>query len=530
MKLIVKDYLLCLREKDELEVILCDLCFQMGYTIMSVPKTGNRQYGVDIEARNDKEVLLFVVKQGDINRYVWDSDPNSVRQSMNEIKDNYLRSNLKLKRSVKSIKIIVATNGNMDEAIKGSWTGYTTQEYFHSGIKIEYDFWGIDEITSFAVKYLFNEKLFDANIQSLMRKALYYVDENDYNREYYEQIIDSLFNQLNAEAETKKKEKIFGSAFLASQMIAYYAHQADRNKTAIAVTEYFLIRYWQSLKNDRFRREKLKEKIPLVLQQYEKWNNIYCDIVEPFCKKKDAFSCFNPTENTVLIYDTIEHLTVYAYYLSFVYKAKEQCMRVVNMIRNLIINNQAFYYPPYDCHVRTVSMLYRLFERVGIHKDLVAVINNHCIYLCQWYKLYKAYPSPEDSFEEALNIREGRNDNEYQTTIFWGFMMQWIVLYEQQDLYSEIKDFLNEDLRDVTKCVWFIKSEEEDFLYSRGVLYAAGDCTALDTSSYKALKDNIDLVEQQYKKDSFSFNDYSFDALEFILSKYYGSYVRVRKA
>ena len=78
---------------------------------------------------------------------------------------------------------------------------------------------------------------------------------------------------------------------------------------------------------------------------------------------------------------------------------------------------------------------------------------------------------------------------------------------------------------------------EAEFLYSESiigvetnVLYAAGDCTALDTSSYKALKDNIDLVEQQYKKDSFSFNDYSFDALEFILSKYYGSYVRVRKA
>ena len=109
-------------------------------------------------------------------------------------------------------------------------------------------------------------------------------------------------------------------------------------------------------------------------------------------------------------------------------------------------------------------------------------------------------------------------------------MMQWLIMYEQQDLYSEIKDFLNEDLRDVTKCVWFIKSDEEDFLYNRGVLYEAGDCTALNTSSYKALKDNIDLIEQQYKKDHFSFNDYSFDALEFILSKYYGSYVRVRKA
>ena len=60
MKLIIRDYLLSLKEKDELDTILCDLCFQMGYTLSSIPKTGNRQYGVDISASNTSEVLLFV--------------------------------------------------------------------------------------------------------------------------------------------------------------------------------------------------------------------------------------------------------------------------------------------------------------------------------------------------------------------------------------------------------------------------------------------------------------------------------------
>ena len=44
MRLIIKDYLLCLREKDELDLLLCDLLLQMGYATDSQPKTGSRQY------------------------------------------------------------------------------------------------------------------------------------------------------------------------------------------------------------------------------------------------------------------------------------------------------------------------------------------------------------------------------------------------------------------------------------------------------------------------------------------------------
>lgn len=79
MRLIIKEYLAKLREKDELDVLLCDLLLAQEYITDNVPKTGNRQYGVDIQAHNAKELVLCVVKQGNINRSVWDGNENSVR-------------------------------------------------------------------------------------------------------------------------------------------------------------------------------------------------------------------------------------------------------------------------------------------------------------------------------------------------------------------------------------------------------------------------------------------------------------------
>ena len=85
MRLIIKDYLLCLREKDELDLLLCDLLLQMGYATDSQPKTGSRQYGVDIRAHNDEEILLCVVKQGNMDRRIWSADPNAVRQGLEDL-------------------------------------------------------------------------------------------------------------------------------------------------------------------------------------------------------------------------------------------------------------------------------------------------------------------------------------------------------------------------------------------------------------------------------------------------------------
>lgn len=529
MKLIIRDYLLSLKEKDELDTILCDLCFQMGYTLSSIPKTGNRQYGVDISASNASEVLLFVVKQGNISRATWDNNQNSVRQSLNDIKDSYFHCNLKLNEDTKTIKIIVATNGYMEEAVKPSWKGYTSNDTYFDGIKIKYDFWDIEKITNLIFKYLFNEKLFDKETQSNMRKALYYVDEGDYRNSYFENVIDAFSQKMVLENSDSKKEKLARSAFLASQMVAYYAHQAGRNKLAIAATEYFIIRYWYCMKREAFGKPKLIEKIPSFLKQYEKWNDIYYETVKPFCYKKDGFFAFHPAENTVLIYEVLEHLIAYAYYLSFKFDSREKFVDIVNSIKGIIINNASFYYTPYDCHIRVVGMLYRLLDRAGCFEELKALMYNHCACLVQWFRLCKSYPSPEDDFEDVVRMRNAMYDGEYLTSVFWGEMLRWIVLYDQEALYNDLDAFLNQDLKEVTKCTWLLKADEEDALYESWAMYKAGDGTSFDASKYKKLAKDIRLVEKQYKKEKFSFDEYCFEGLEFIIAKYFGNLIRVKR-
>lgn len=50
MKLIIKEYLSSLKERDELDAVLPDLLSQLGLNVYSRPARGTRQDGVDVGA------------------------------------------------------------------------------------------------------------------------------------------------------------------------------------------------------------------------------------------------------------------------------------------------------------------------------------------------------------------------------------------------------------------------------------------------------------------------------------------------
>ena len=126
MKLVISEYLRSLKERDELDRLLPNLLLEMGYVPVSRPQIGNRQYGVDIAARGknaetgEDELLLLVVKQGDIGRGEWNGGNQSVRQSIDEIFDVYLKSHLEPQDKNRSIRIILATSGDLKQTIQSN--------------------------------------------------------------------------------------------------------------------------------------------------------------------------------------------------------------------------------------------------------------------------------------------------------------------------------------------------------------------------------------------------------------------------
>jgi hypothetical protein len=150
MKLIIKEYISLLKESKELDSLIPELLLAMGHEVISKPQIGHRQFGIDVASkgidRDGKEkIFLFTIKQGDIDRKDWDSNEQSIRQSLNDILDVYMSNKLLDEYSNLPKKVILATGGDMKQNIEDNWKGYT--ENHKKENEIEFDFWGGDKLS-----------------------------------------------------------------------------------------------------------------------------------------------------------------------------------------------------------------------------------------------------------------------------------------------------------------------------------------------------------------------------------------------
>lgn len=534
MKLIIKDYLLQLKEKDELDFLLCDLLLQSGYITETIPRTGNRQYGVDIQAHKENDLFLYVVKQGDINRKTWSDGQNSVEQSLNEILNVYLR-NLAPRDQSRNIHIRVVTNGVLEESVKPNWAGYADRNRMWNEKIIDYDFCGIDSIVDKVETCLFNEYLFSSELQSAMRKALYFVGEPDYKNIYFEYIVDSYIGKMQRyidkkglpKCSDKQFRKIISGLYLATQMIAQYAAKEKCYKIAVMVSEYLLIRYWKYLlQNQLFEKAVDISWCIKFCRSYKKWSNQYYLAVRGCCEIKDAFPEYDIVEQKVLLYEVAGFLVSYAYYL---YDSEyEESKRVVTTLNCLIKNNPQFWYAPYDGHIGIITMIYRLIIKMGAQEEVCKLLNIQTMCLMNYYEIFKKYPTPVDTFQDAIDIEMGNIAEDYETSGLWGYFLLWIGVLREEVIYNQLKDFLDKDLKKVTKCIWFLRENEEQFFYGYDAMAKAGEGVEIKTEKdFDTFVKKIDYILEQYKEETFSYEKYSFPALEMLVCRYYGYVPRI---
>lgn len=536
MRLILKDYLLQLKEKDELDLLLCNLLLQKGYVSDNVPTTGNRQYGVDIQAHTKSELLLLVVKQKNLDRRVWDADPNAVRPSLDEIFDVYLR-NLSPDDLKKHITIIVATNGVMDEAVRMNWNGYLSSHSQYNGVPISIKFWGIDEITDQVEKELFSERLFLSETHSTLRKALYYISETDYKRVYFERIIDHYMDHLQKVIipmrKSNKKDLLFkkciNSVLLASQMIAKYAQNEKRNRIAIEVNEYLLIKYWKLLLNNKLlEKEKYCECLPIICNRYEQANMEYYCAIKECCEIAGAFPKLRDTvEKKFKLYEVVGYLSSFAYYIA--HKNVEVAREIANTIIILINNHEEYLQPPLDVNVGHITMVCRLLILIGLKEQAHILIYNHITTLIANYTRFNKYPTPANTYKDALDIDMGNPHEDYETSSMWGYILLWIATLEDKKCYELAHDFLSENLKKVTKCIWFLRQDEESMLYDPFAMNSCGEGIAIDVEkNFVVFREKMDFIVSQYKKEKYSFEKYTVPKIELIICRYYGYIPQVK--
>ena len=170
MKLILKEYLASLKERDELDAILPDLLSQMGLVVFSTPRRGIKEYGVDIAAvgsigEGEEKVYLLSVKAGNLTRETWNGASNQVlRPSLDEILDSYIPARVPPEHKNKPIEICLCFGGEVHSGIRQEVTGYTSR---NSTSNIQFSEWNGDKIAEFILQYFLNEELAPEKYRSL---------------------------------------------------------------------------------------------------------------------------------------------------------------------------------------------------------------------------------------------------------------------------------------------------------------------------------------------------------------------------
>ena len=528
MRLIVKEYVAHLKEKDELDILLSGIFEQKGYIADNQPKTGNRQFGVDIQLHSKTELLLLVVKQGDIDRVVWDGGVNAVRQSLDEIKDVTINS-LTYDERQKKIRIIVATNGKKDEAIKLNWNNYVNNNQIWNGIAIKIEFMGIDDIVGEILDNFFNEYLFESAIHSSMRKALYFIDEGDYKRKYYEEIINSIILKVKEAGKNKRKySKACSTLYLASQMICQYANNVGNSKVAIDISEYVVLRYWKVLMEDNLLGKVQQiEWLCKFCKGYERWNEIYVKKIEKVVNKELILPNYNVVENRVLLYEIVGYLASYGNYLLEIDLGRAG--RVLNLIVSVINEYEYFVYAPYDVSINVVIMIYKLLYAHNREEDIKILLEIQTETLMNHYKLHGKFPAPSDTFEEAMEIEMNIGTVEYDVSAFWGYCLLIIYFFDDCILYEKLRGFLQKNLEMVSKCIWFLRKKEETYFYDSMAMNYAGEGIEITVEDkFDTFKKKVNFVLEQYKDEMFTFDEYSFMSLEVLICHYYSYIPRVK--
>lgn len=181
MKLLIRDYLASLKEREELDAVLPDLLSELGFTVYSRPRRGTLQHGVDIAAvgeddDGERKVFLFSVKPGDLTRQDWDGTPQALRSSLNEIRDVYIRNRIPARYKHLKVVVCLAFGGDVHEQVRESLTGYIAENTTN---RISFDEWNGDKIAGLILKGILREEILPKSMRSSFQKAVAMVDEPD---------------------------------------------------------------------------------------------------------------------------------------------------------------------------------------------------------------------------------------------------------------------------------------------------------------------------------------------------------------
>lgn len=199
LQLLVADYLSLMKESGELDAFMPLLIASMDHQVLHTAQRGVREQGVDMASvgKNDdgrKTLFMWVLKCGNIGRSEWNVGPQSIRHSLEDLVDVYVRGNIPPEHKKLPRKAMVVTNGEFSSNVLQNMTGHFESMKERYGLEVV----AINNsvLAAWTVDHLFDEHILPAERRMLFRRVLANVSQPDLCIRIGRQLIDALVADL----------------------------------------------------------------------------------------------------------------------------------------------------------------------------------------------------------------------------------------------------------------------------------------------------------------------------------------------
>jgi len=496
MKLILADYISSLKEDRELDLLATNLLRELDIIPLTTPQKG-RQFGVDIAAvgpdpdsDQGETLFLIAVKQGNITRSNWSTEKTGVRATLEDIKDVYLNTSIPDQFKNTPKKIIVLSNGYIEQNVNINWVNYTNA---NTNAGIIYEYWGIDKLVSLAEKTQFSETLFPDEVRSLLRKSLALLDLPEYDYRHFYQLLDKIFL---VEAEISKKETIKKIRLINSCLAIVYNWAVGYNncKPPVIISERVIITSWNWIQHTPFDKdvEVIQEFLAIV-------KNKSAIDYSYFVKIKDALLVEDGLSHTGHM-DHIEYCLLTFEQIGFIsimglsklwftevgmYQKDElfelskgqfaEAEVIADYLCKLIDNNPSSLYPKFDEHCIEINLALILLYETGRFETAVRWLGGLVNYLSLNYSLYGFFPLWITDYEKLIPLNHTKDKEEPDSSILAVVLAEWCLIFKQDAMYHNLRYIITDLIKKVNLQLWKPDKETEQLFYSQNAMYDSGE-------------------------------------------------------
>lgn len=526
MKLIIKDYLASLKERNELDALLPTLLSQMGLTILSAPSIGNRQYGVDISAFGSingepEKVYLFTIKAGNLGRQDWDNGSfQDVRPSLNEILDTYITTHIPEELTNFPIEICVTFGGDLKQEIELTLSQFEKQKTTE---KIKFSRWSGDRIAGYLETYLFNEQLFLTDeLKSLLRKSLAMVDQPEVSFKNFSILIQKLFENLEKQS-IKNQLTTIRQCYLALGILNSWCQSENNIESAYLSAERLILHSWDITKLSVEKKSADAKKIKEIFRSL---TLLYLSISESYYKKlvphldslhaiSNAIRGNCDVDVNIKLFDVIGRISLFGIWLNWCFtrmynhspteeilnNSRETYNEVCKSIKKLIMSNPLLFHPFKDDQAIDIGLtIYQLLQNDQNDADLLGWLSGitqtiHTAFIRNW-----KYPSTIDDYLELV-LHPIDDSESYRQSVTKGSILYPLLAFfsyalKNEEMHLTIKELTENFIPKCTSQIWHPDADSENHFYKNSDihgLYLTGISYENFDTAFNQIKDNCKL-------------------------------------